>query len=72
MRHLLPGRVRIAIDRDDLDTQALKLDHDLFAELTGAEEHDLGGAGREGRSESHGPLLPLSFPGVNRPARTGM
>ena len=37
--------VRVAIARDDLDAEPLQLDHDLLAELTGAEHQDARGIG---------------------------
>src|SRR3954447_8141882 len=53
MRHLMPGRVRVAIDRDDLDAQALQSDDHLLTELAASEQHDAGSRSTEGRADSH-------------------
>ncbi|MEA3220435.1 MAG: hypothetical protein OZX49_01543 [Immundisolibacter sp.] len=45
VRHLLAGRVRIAVHRDGLHAQALQGDDDFLAELAGAQQHDAGGIG---------------------------
>ncbi len=42
MRDLVAGRVRVAVDGDDLDAEALQRDDDFLAELAAAEQHDLG------------------------------
>ena len=51
VRDLLAGRVGVAVDRDGLDAQALQRDQHLFAELAGAQQHHLGGAGRQRRTD---------------------
>ena len=55
VRHLLAGRVLVAVDRDGLDAQALQRDQHLLAEFAGAEQHHAGGGGGKGGSEGrHG------------------
>ncbi|OOL30471.1 hypothetical protein GQ85_19695 [Rhodococcus rhodochrous] len=52
VRHLVPGRVRVPVHRDHLDTEPLQRDDHLLAELTGAEQHDAQGAGSERGADS--------------------
>jgi hypothetical protein len=55
VRHLLAGRVLVAVDRDGLHAQALQGDQHLLAEFTGAEQHHAGGGGGKGGAEGgHG------------------
>lgn len=51
MRDLVAGRVRVAIDGDHFDAEALQRDDDFLAEFAGAQQHDARGGGRERRTE---------------------
>ena len=54
--NLLAGGVVVAVHGDGLHAQALQRDQHLLAELACAEQHDLGGMGRERGAEGcHGP-----------------
>jgi hypothetical protein len=50
VRHLLAGRVLVAVDGDGFHAQALQRDQHFLAELAGAQQHDFGGGRGEGRS----------------------
>ena len=55
VRHLLAGRVVVAVHRNRLDAQALQCNQHLFAQLAGAEQHNFGGVGGQRGSEGgHG------------------
>jgi hypothetical protein len=69
VRHLHGGRVGIAVDGDHLDAEALQFDDDFLAEFPGAEEHGLGGSGRErgadaGHARSYEPKSAFGNPKV--------
>jgi len=49
--HLVPGCIRVAIDRDDLCAKALQRDDHFLAELAGAQQHHAGGRGTERGTE---------------------
>ena len=51
VRHLLAGRVVVAVHGDGFDAQALQCNQDLLAQLAGAEQHDFGGVGGQRGSE---------------------
>ena len=48
VRHLLAGRVLVAVDGDGLDAQALQRDQHFLAELAGAQQHHAGGGRAKG------------------------
>ena len=55
VRDLHGGRVRVAIRRDHLDAEPLRLDRDFLAEFPGAEQQHAGAGGGEGSADgSHG------------------
>ena len=54
VRDLVPRRVGVAIDGDDLDAEALQRDDDFLAELAAAEQHDPGGGRGERGADVHG------------------
>ncbi len=56
MRHLMAGRIGVAVHRDDFDAQALQGDDDFLAEFAAAEQHDAGGGGESGVPMTHGSL----------------
>ena len=64
----LHGRgIRVPVDRDDLDAEALELDRDLLAQLAGTEQqHARGGRGQRGTDLDavHGFIQPLPAPPV--------
>ena len=53
MRDLHRRCIGVAIARDHLDAEALELDHDLFAELAGAEHQDTSSMRTLGSSDRH-------------------
>jgi len=52
MGYLLARRVLITVGGNRFHTQALQRDQHLLAQLAGAEQHDFGGVGGQGGSES--------------------
>jgi hypothetical protein len=55
VRHLLAGRVGVAVDGNGLDAQALQRDQHFFAQFTAAQQHDAGGVGGQRGSDGfHG------------------
>ena len=53
MRDLHCGGIFVAVARDDLYPEAHRLDGDLAAEFSRAEQHELDGRGGEGGAEFH-------------------
>jgi len=54
MGHLHPGGMVVAVHGDHLDTQALQSDNDFLAQFAGTQQHDAGGGGTQGCTDSHG------------------
>ena len=54
MRDLMTRRVRVAVDGDHLDAEALQRDDHFLAELAAAEEHHPGGGRGERSTDVHG------------------
>jgi hypothetical protein len=53
VRHLLRGRIGVAVHRDHLAAQPLQLDGDFLAELARAQQHHPDRRGRKRRAQAH-------------------
>ena len=53
VRHLMAGRIGVAIHRDDFHAQALQGDDHFLAQFAAAEQHDAGGGGAQWGADFH-------------------
>ena len=53
VRHLMAGRIRIAVHCDHLDAETLQSDDDLFAQFACTQQHDSRGVRAERGSYAH-------------------
>ena len=51
VRHLMTGRVGVAIHRDGFHSETLQRDDDFLAQFTTAQQHDANGGRRERRTD---------------------